>query len=93
MQGEALWSVFLIFKDLLNSSDNSVIYGFPNFSSKNLTINNHPSPVSSWKMAEQIAEQHWSTLKTTNLKFDRTFFYDYSLRIDDNILKVLSNLV
>lgn len=87
------WSVFLIFKDLLNSSDNSVIYGFPNFSSKNLTINNHPSPVSSWKMAEQIAEQHWSTLKTTNLKFDRTFFYDYSLRIDDNILKVLSNLV
>lgn len=85
------WSVFLIFKDLLNSSSDLST----NPSTCDLTtINYHPSPVSSWKMAEQIAEQHWSTLRSTNnLKYDRIFFYDYSLKIDDNILKVLSNLV
>ncbi|MEX0596684.1 MAG: hypothetical protein WD512_09300, partial [Candidatus Paceibacterota bacterium] len=86
-EGNIMWSILLIFGTSTNYLNSDL--AFPEY--QNISLFIYPKEVKSLKMAEQISDQHWSSLQSE--KFDCTLFYDVSLKLEDNVLHAISSFL
>lgn len=83
-----IWSIFLIF-GVKKEENDTLQKKLEELACKNVSFFIYPNVVKSLKMAEQLSEQHWSSIQSIKT-FDCVVFYDLALKLDENVLHSIS---